>query len=138
MTDRVVLITGAGSGIGAVIAEQAAVQGDRVVIADIDAAAAGRVAGRLPGSMPLTLDVTSRSQVFEAIGVVRREFGEVEVLVNNAAIASDVPFGVLTEELWRQDISVSLDGAFHTISAVLPGMIEAGGGAIVNVRRSTG
>lgn len=138
MTDRVVLITGAGSGIGAVIARMAAALGDRVVVADIDAAAATATSAGLPRSVAMTLDVTSRDQVRAVVGGIARDIGPVEVLINNAGVASDVPFSSLPEELWHRDIAVSLDGAFHTISAVLPGMIAAGGGAIVNVASVNG
>lgn len=138
MTDRVVLITGAGSGIGAVIAEQAAAQGARVVVADIDGVAAEKVSAKLPGSISAAMDVTSREQVREVVARVERNLGVVQVLVNNAGVASDVPFSDLTQDLWRRDIAVSLDGAFHTISAVLPGMIAAGGGSIVNVASVNG
>ncbi len=138
MTDRVVLITGAGSGIGAVIAAQAAAQGDRVVVADIDADAAAVVSAGLPRSLALPLDVTAREQVQQVVARIERDLGPVGVLVNNAGVASDVPFAALPEELWHRDIAVSLDGAFHTISAVLPGMIAAGGGVIVNVASVNG
>ncbi|MET3804085.1 NAD(P)-dependent dehydrogenase (short-subunit alcohol dehydrogenase family) [Nakamurella sp. UYEF19] len=138
MSDRIVLVTGAGSGIGAVIAEYAAAQGDRVVVADVDGAAAVAVAARLPGSTAITVDVTSREQVRAAVARIEQELGTVDVLVNNAGVASDVPFGELPEELWHRDIAVSLDGAFHTISAVLPGMIAAGAGVIVNITSVNG
>ncbi len=138
MTNRVVLVTGAGSGIGAQIAAQAAAQGDRVVIADVDGTAAERTAASIEGSMAATVDVTSRSQVFDLVDRVQQEFGAVQVLVNNAAVASDIPFGNLPEQVWHRDISVTLDAAFHTISAVLPGMVAAGGGAIVNVASVNG
>ncbi|QNK80598.1 glucose 1-dehydrogenase [Nakamurella sp. PAMC28650] len=138
MTDRVVLVTGAGSGIGAVIAAQAAALGDRVVVTDVDAAAATRISAQLPRSVAMTLDVTSGEQVRAVVARIAREVGPVQVLVNNAGVASDVPFGRLPEELWHRDIAVSLDGAYHTISAVLPGMIAAGGGAIVNVASVNG
>ncbi len=132
------LITGAGSGIGAVIAAQAAAQGDRVVVADLNAEAAAAVSAALPRSMAATVDVTSRVQVRALVHRIEAELGPVQVLVNNAAVASDVPFDELSEELWHRDISVSLDAAFYTISAVLPGMISAGAGAIVNITSVNG
>jgi meso-butanediol dehydrogenase / (S,S)-butanediol dehydrogenase / diacetyl reductase len=138
MPGRVVLITGAGSGIGAVIAAQAAAQGDRVVIADIDGAAAERVAADIKQAVAVSVDVTSRAQVFDLVDRVGHEIGQVQVLVNNAAVASDIPFGELPEQVWHRDIAVTLDAAFHTISAVLPGMIAGGGGAIVNVASVNG
>ena len=138
MSGRVVLVTGAGSGIGAVIAAHATAMGDRVVIADIDGAAARAVSSTLQGSIAVTVDVTSRDQVRDMIARVEADVGPVQVLVNNAAVATDAPFHLLSEELWHRDISVTLDGAFHTISAVLPGMIAAGGGSIVNVASVNG
>lgn len=138
MAGRVLVVTGGGSGIGAVLAEQAAGQGYLVVVADIDGAAAAAVAAGIPGSVPVTVDVTSRDQVNSAVQRIERQLGPVRVLVNNAGVASDVPFDALPERLWHRDIAVSLDGAFFTISAVLPGMIAAGGGAIVNVASVNG
>ena len=138
MSGRVVVITGAGSGIGAVIASRAAALGDRVVVADIDGDAAARVSSGLAGSIAVRVDVTVRQEVWEMIALLERDLGPVDVLVNNAAVASDIPFGSLPEEIWRRDIAVSLDGAFHSISAVLPGMIAAGGGVIVNIASVNG
>lgn len=135
---RITLITGAGSGIGAVIAAQAAARGDRVVIADIDGDAADRTSASIAGSVSMTVDVTARDQVRDMVGRVERDLGPLSVLVNNAALASDVPFDSLTEDLWHRDIAVSLDGAFHSIAAALPGMIAAGGGAIVNIASVNG
>ena len=135
---RVTVITGAGSGIGAVIAARAAALGDRVVVADVDGPAAIRTASSIPGAVAMTVDVTARDQVQAMVKRVELDLGPVGVLVNNAAVASDVPFGSLPEELWRRDIAVSLDGAFHTISAVLPGMIAARGGVIVNIASVNG
>ena len=138
MPGRITVITGAGSGIGAVLAARAAARGDRVVIADIDGDAAARVSAGIAGSVPIGVDVTVREQVSESISRIEKDLGPVGLLVNNAAVASDIPFGSLPEEIWRRDIAVSLDGAFHTISAVLPGMIAAGGGVIVNIASVNG
>ena len=138
MTAQVWLVTGGASGIGTVLAEHAAAAGHRVAIADIDGAAAGTVAAGIPGSLPLTMDVTSREQVRDGVRRIEDELGSVQVLVNNAGVASDVPFDQLPERLWHRDIAVSLDAAFFTISAVLPGMIAAGGGAIVNIASVNG
>jgi meso-butanediol dehydrogenase/(S,S)-butanediol dehydrogenase/diacetyl reductase len=138
MAQQVFVVTGAGSGIGAVLAAQAGAAGYAVVVVDIDGPAAAVVAEGIPGATALTVDVTSREQVQQAVEHIERELGPVHVLVNNAGVASDVPFHQLPEQLWHRDIAVSLDGAFFTISAVLPGMIAAGGGAIVNVASVNG
>lgn len=138
MAERVLIVTGGGSGIGAVLAQQAAAAGYLVVVADIDGAAAGLVAAGIPGAVPVTVDVTSREQVQQLVQRVELELGPVQVLVNNAGVASDVPFHALPEQLWHRDIAVSLDAAFFTISAVLPGMIAAGGGSIINIASVNG
>lgn len=138
MTGPVFVVTGGGSGIGAVLAQQAGAAGYTVVVVDIDGPAAAAVAEGIPGAVPMTVDVTSREQVRQAVERVERELGPVGVLVNNAGVASDVPFDRLPERLWHRDVAVSLDAAFFTISAVLPGMITAGGGAIVNVASVNG
>ena len=138
MVQQVFVVTGGGSGIGAVLAQQAGAAGYQVVVVDIDGPAATVVAEGIPGALALTVDVTDREQVRRAVQRVEAELGPVQVLVNNAGVASDVPFDRLPERLWHRDLAVSLDAAFFTISAVLPGMIAAGGGAIVNVASVNG
>lgn len=129
----VVFVTGAGSGIGAATARQAGARGARVVLADIDLAAATAVAERIPGGLAIELDVADGPRAHAAVAETALRTGPVGVLVNNAAAATDADFLALTEQEWHHDLAVTLDGAFHLTQAVLPGMIASGGGSIVNV-----
>jgi len=135
---RVVLVTGSGSGIGAVTATRFAGFGARVVITDIDAELAGRTAAGIEGSLAVPLDVSDQQSVRQAMSVVAEEFGDVEVLVNNAAVCGQDPFDDISREHWDRDIAVCLTGSFLMAQAVLPGMRRRGKGAIVNVASVNG
>ncbi len=88
LTGQTAIVTGAGTGIGEVIATRLAAAGARVAVADIDADAARAVAGKIGGgAFPLTLDVTSSDQVGAAVEQVIGKAGSLEILVNNAGIA---------------------------------------------------
>jgi NAD(P)-dependent dehydrogenase (short-subunit alcohol dehydrogenase family) len=130
---RVVLVTGAGSGIGAVTAARFAAEGATVLVSDIDGAAAARVAAGIPRAVPITLDVTDAAGVRSVTGEARARFGTIDVLVNNAAIASDTPLESLTGPEWSRELEVVLTGPFLMSQAVISAMTAAGGGAIVNV-----
>jgi NAD(P)-dependent dehydrogenase (short-subunit alcohol dehydrogenase family) len=132
-SDRVVVITGAGSGIGAAMAARFAGEGATVIVADINAEAAAEVAGALPGARAERMDVIDADQVHEVLGRTERDLGAVAVLVNNAAVCTDATYDELSEELWDRDVAVALKAAFLTTQTVLPGMVAAGRGAIVNI-----
>ncbi len=67
-----------------------------------------------------------------------KSFGEVEILVNNAGQAGSAPFLKTDDKLWRQMMSVNLDGTFHCTQAALPGMLAAGWGRIINIASTAG
>lgn len=129
----VVLVTGAGSGIGAATARDASARGALVACADIDPAAAATTAASIPAAIAVEVDVAARDRVRAAVAEVADRLGPVTVLVNNAAAATDAAFADLSEDQWHHDLAVTLDGAFHCTQAVLPAMMAAGGGVIVNV-----
>jgi 3-oxoacyl-[acyl-carrier protein] reductase len=83
-------------------------------------------------------DVTDREQIFSFVRDAERRFGYVDGLVNNAGIMPTTPFLELTTEEWNRVIAINLTGAFHASQAVLPGMLERGGGTIVNVASRLG
>ncbi len=130
-TDQVVLITGSAGGIGAVMAAEFAAEGAAVVIADIDEASAVRTAAGLPRAVALKLDVTDAGAVRAAIEGVHRDLGRIDVLINNAAVASDRPFLSLDEAARDRDVDVVLKGAFLTTQAVIPSMTR--GAVILNI-----
>ncbi|MEZ7006227.1 SDR family NAD(P)-dependent oxidoreductase [Streptomyces sp. AD55] len=141
MTDgpngRSVIVTGAGSGIGRAAALAFAAQGDRVVVAELDAERAGAVAeeiGRVGGTaVAVTGDLSEQAVVDRVTGTAVERFGGVDVLVNNAGIMDGMsaPADVSDAE-WERVIRVNLTAPFLLTRAVLPHMLEAGRGAIVN------
>jgi 2-hydroxycyclohexanecarboxyl-CoA dehydrogenase len=138
--DRVVVVTGGASGIGRAICAAFASAGDRVAVADLNAAGAGEVAeaagaGR---SLPVTVDVTDRRSVVAGVERVRTQWGGIDVLVNAAGWDAIVRFVDTTEEFWDRVIAVNYRGMLATCHAVLPHMIAAQRGVIVNVASEAG
>ncbi|GAB3978321.1 SDR family NAD(P)-dependent oxidoreductase [Actinoallomurus acanthiterrae] len=130
---RVVAVTGAGMGIGRAIARRFGAEGAEVLVADLDAASAERTAREIPGARALAVDVTDRASVRAALAGT-----PVDVLVNNAGGASDAAFETLSEEVWDRDVDLCLKGTFLCTQAVLPAMLQRGGGAIVNIASVNG
>lgn len=139
---RVALVTGSGSGIGAVLARMFARDGAAVAVVDWDgdAAEASAAAIRESGgrSMSVTADVSDPDDVTAAVTRTLDEFGRVDVLVNNAAIADGDDVLLTEPEVWDRDVAVVLRGPFLCTRAVLPHMIDAGAGTIVNIASVNG
>jgi 2-hydroxycyclohexanecarboxyl-CoA dehydrogenase len=138
---RPAIVTGAGSGIGRAIAQRLAEDGHAVAVLDLDGAAAEAVAGELREkgheAVACGVDVSDRPQVTAAVQRVREALGPVLVLVNNAGLSGFTPFLKITDELWDRIIAVNLSGPLYCTQAVLPDMIEAGWGRIVNISSSS-
>ncbi|NBM17761.1 SDR family NAD(P)-dependent oxidoreductase [Streptomyces sp. GC420] len=132
-----VLITGAGSGIGAATARRLAGEGARVLVTDVDADRAARTAAGLTGAHPFVCDVRDRASVEAAVERAAELFGgALDVLVNNAyACHPDAErFEDQSDEDWENDLDVTLTGAFRCARAALPYLEAAGGrGAVVNI-----
>ena len=139
--DRVVLVTGAGSGIGLATARAFALQGDRVFGSVRDEAGRASLTEAVQGgSRPqaVEFDVTDERAVRHAIEVVVEQVGAIDVLVNNAGIALVGPVETSTDDDWRRVFEVNVLGAVRVTRAVLPSMRAAGGGVIVNVSSING
>ena len=138
---RPAIVTGAGSGIGRAIAERLAEDGHAVAVLDLDEAAAETVAGELREkgheAVAFGVDVSDRLQVNGAVQRVREALGPVLVLVNNAGLSGFTPFLKITDDLWDRIMAVNLSGPFYCTQAVLPDMIDAGWGRIVNISSSS-
>jgi 3-oxoacyl-[acyl-carrier protein] reductase len=139
---QVSLVTGAGSGIGRAIAEKLAREGERVVVNDLEEASAEEVVAGIEESggeaTSASGDVSDPEDVGRMVERAREAFGPIEVLVNNAGYGQQKPFVELTVEDFDRMIGVHLRGTFLCTSAVLPGMLAAGRGVIVNVASQLG
>jgi len=133
---RVVLITGAGQGIGAAIARRFAEQGDQLVLVDVNAEQLQRLVGSLDATaevLPLSADVSNKEQVTGLIAQVVEKFGRIDVLVNNAGIIRDNLISNISEQDWDQVLDVNLKGAFLLCQAIFPALKQQRSGKIVNI-----
>jgi 2-hydroxycyclohexanecarboxyl-CoA dehydrogenase len=137
LEQRIALVTGGASGIGAATASRLAAEGARVAVADLNGDGALELAADL-GGLGLELDVTSDDSVAACVAAVERELGPIDVLVNNAGIGGELFFGQTPPEVWDRLLAVNLRGVLAVTHAVLPGMRERGGGSIVNVASEAG
>lgn len=130
----VVLVTGAGSGIGRAMTQEFAARGARLGVVDIDGDAAERTLCETGArGVALACDVSDASQVQTAVATVLQAYGRVDVLCNNAGILDDYRNALDTQdELWHRIIAVNLTGQYLLAKHVLPTMISRGSGAIVN------
>jgi NAD(P)-dependent dehydrogenase (short-subunit alcohol dehydrogenase family) len=132
---RTVVITGAGSGIGAASAQAFAANGDRVFVCDISSERAQAAAATAGGdARPFVLDVADESAVQHVVSRAHEETGSVDVLVNNAGIGDGQPTMVETPtDLWRRVLDINLSGSFYGARAAAAIMLEQGSGRIINV-----
>jgi 3-oxoacyl-[acyl-carrier protein] reductase len=163
MEGKIAVVTGAGSGLGEAIAKRLAADGAVVVVADINADAARRVADEIGGKAGATaFDVADPAAATSAIDAVAAEHGRIDVLVNNAGIAPDRPeirerglanmavrmgggapepleaTSSLTDDEWDRMLRVHLYGTFHCTRAALRHMEQQRSGAIVNMASIAG
>ncbi len=133
LAGKVILITGAVSGIGAAIARRCLAEGASVVCADHAEDASTNLAKELGSrALAVSCDVTDGGSMERALGTVRGRFGRLDGLVHNAAAPSlDGTVVDLSEEQWRRELDVSLTGAFLAAKFALPLMISGGGGSVV-------
>jgi NAD(P)-dependent dehydrogenase (short-subunit alcohol dehydrogenase family) len=142
LQDKITIITGAGRGIGRVIALRFAQEGARVVIADLDESSARAVAAEIVAAggqaLGLKLDVAQPAMVDAAIAETRSRFGRLDVWVNNAGIGSCVPVLDLTLEEWERNLRVNLTGTFLCAQAAARVMVAQGSGRIINIASISG
>jgi 2-hydroxycyclohexanecarboxyl-CoA dehydrogenase len=137
--DKIALITGGAGGIGAATARLFCREGAKVALLDIDQKKvdeeAEQISREIPSSeiLPLTADVSSRSQVGKAISRAIAEFGALHVLVNNAAAREYFSLAEAPEESWQKIIATNILGVANCCQAALPALRRAGGASIVNM-----
>jgi len=137
LTDKVVLVTGAGSGLGAATARAFGCAGSQVVCLDVNEENAQRVSSDLRGEeiscAALACDVSNAQSVADVVERVVAQYGRIDILVNNAAVDHTVSVADMSIEQWDQVIGVNLRGPFLLSKAVLPHMQQQKAGHIVNV-----
>lgn len=125
---KTAVVTGGSSGIGLAIAERLSKDGYHVAPLDLNPS---------ESAFAHVADVTDRAAVDTALAAVREQLGPVAILVNAAGVEGFKRFTDLTFAAWRQVIDVNLNGVFHCTQAVLPDMLAAGWGRIVNISSSS-
>jgi 2-hydroxycyclohexanecarboxyl-CoA dehydrogenase len=125
---RNAVVTGGGSGIGQAVAARLLKDGLNVATIDINPS---------NDEFAFTADVTDRGQVDQALAAIRQQLGPVTVLVNAAGLDNFKRFTDIAFGDWQRVIDVNLNGVFHCVQAVLPDMIAAGWGRIVNISSSS-
>ncbi|MFO7603500.1 MAG: SDR family NAD(P)-dependent oxidoreductase [Gammaproteobacteria bacterium] len=138
---KVALVTGAAAGIGRACCEQLARAGIAVGVLDLDRDACARVVADIVSAggraVSLLADIVQRDQVIAAVAELRKAFGPVTILVNNAGITDFVRFQDITDEDWNRMLSVNLTGTFITTQVVLPDMEAQGWGRVINIGSSS-
>lgn len=124
LTDKVALVTGAASGIGAAIARTLAAEGAIVYAADVNAGA---------GSFDLALDVGNQAAIEAAVGQIQQRQGRIDILVNSAGIVRTGLLNTMQSADWRALSAINVEGIFACSRAVLDGMVSRRYGKILNL-----
>ncbi len=137
LTDQLAIVTGGGSGLGQATSEALAASGATVLVVDLDADRAERVARGIRGkkrqAIGLAADIRSWEEVQGIADLAVADYGRIDILVNNAGIDHTIPIEEMSIQQWDDVIGVNLRGAFLFCKAVLPAMKLQQGGQIVNV-----
>jgi 3-oxoacyl-[acyl-carrier protein] reductase len=143
MSERVCIVTGGGQGIGRALALHFATHGIRVAIAENNADNAANVAAEIAAqhgvARAIPTDVTDPISVRAMVARVQETFGGVDILINNARWSGLAPTRVqdIGDADWRRALDVNVTGAFNCVRAVVPAMIAAGFGRIINMSSAT-
>ncbi|MBL7962199.1 MAG: SDR family oxidoreductase [Flavobacteriales bacterium] len=138
LSNKVALITGAGSGIGEAVALLFARHGARLVLTDVDMAGLDRVAGlaKAGGAQVITVrnDVSVATECEAAVEAALKAYGRLDIAVNNAGIGGPAALtGDYPLDGWHQVINVNLNGVFYGMRYQIPAMLKSGAGSIVNI-----
>jgi 3-oxoacyl-[acyl-carrier protein] reductase len=135
---KVVLVTGASRGIGAAAAQALGKAGAAVMLTARDGKRAMEVAQQVTQAggraSALACDVSRYGAVEQLVGETQRRFGRIDALVNNAGVIEPIARVADSDPAeWARNIEINVVGAYHAVRAVLPGMLAAGGGTIINI-----
>ena len=138
---KTALVTGAAAGIGRACAHRLAREGMAVGVLDVNLDGCKKVVAEIEAAggkaIALQASVADRAQVIEAVAKLRKAFGPVTVVVNNAGITGFVPFEQLTDAQWDRMMEINLKGTFIVTQVVLPDMKAAKWGRIINISSSS-
>lgn len=142
LKDKVAIVTGAGRGIGEATAKKFAVEGAKVVVADINENDINRVVEGIKAeggeAVGLVVDVTQRDKVDEMVEKSIETFGSLDIIVNNAGITADNTLLKMTEDQWDRVIQVNLKGVYNCGQAAAKVMTKQGRGVILNATSVVG
>ncbi|HYP63298.1 MAG TPA: SDR family NAD(P)-dependent oxidoreductase [Acidocella sp.] len=134
---RTALVTGGGAGMGAATSQRLARDGMAVGVLDINGTNATSVAASITAAggaaLALQADISDRAQVQDVVTRLREKFGPVTVLVNNAAVEDFCAFEKISDQAWDRQLGINLKGPYIVTQTVLPDMLAAGWGRIVNI-----
>jgi NAD(P)-dependent dehydrogenase (short-subunit alcohol dehydrogenase family) len=137
LTDRRVIVTGAGSGIGRAIAHRMASEGARLLVADIDGPAVEEVAAEVR-AISRIVDVSKENQVRDLVETAVTEWDGLDVMVNNAGVGIAATVPNTSEEDFERLVAVNLKGTFLGMKYAIPAIRNSGGGAVINMSSITG
>jgi 3-oxoacyl-[acyl-carrier protein] reductase len=138
LRNKVALITGAAKGIGFATAKRFTEEGAKVMLADLNEGAVMEAVGQLKNAEPYVLNVTDRASIGRAVDAIIAKHQRIDILINNAGITQDARLVKMTEEQFDAVIDVNLKGVFNCSQLVVPHMLEAKKGAIVNASSVVG
>jgi 3-hydroxybutyrate dehydrogenase len=137
LAGKTALVTGGGRGIGRAIATRLAEHGARVVVAGRTLPELEETAHAM-GGLALRMDAADRASVQAALGELGSRAGRIDILVNNAGVAESAPVDRTTDAMWDTMMAVNVGSAFALCRALLPPMIAAGWGRVVNLASNAG
>jgi 3-oxoacyl-[acyl-carrier protein] reductase len=142
LENRTAIVTGGARGIGLAIVQRLLASGATVTLWDLDGAALDHAAAALKGAGRVhtaTVDVTDDAAIARAVTAALRDLGKIDIVVNNAGITGgNAPLWELAPDVWRRVIEVNLVAPYLVCRAIVPAMVAAGYGRIVNIASIAG
>ena len=138
LKDKVAIITGAAKGIGFSTAQRFAQEGAIAILADMNLESVKAAAAQIPNAQAYAMNVTDRDSIQAVVDQVMQKHGRIDILINNAGITQDARLVKMTEVQFDAVIDVNLKGVFNCTQLIVPHMLEAGSGSIVNASSVVG
>jgi len=138
LKNKVAIITGAAKGIGFSTAQRFAQEGAIVIMADMNLESAKGATAQIPNAEAYAMNVTDRASIQTVVDQVMQKHGRIDILINNAGITQDARLVKMTEAQFDAVIDVNLKGVFNCTQLIVPHMLEAKSGAIVNASSVVG